>query len=156
MKIPKLALGLAICFSLCGCITCRKTDEAGRPGPGKLATASDSWAGTNFKLLRITAHVDGSGRMIFTRGSVRYEHSSWSPPVDVTFDGEPWANLDRTPSTWRDPGARLDLTRAMIVSRKGRDVIALEPTAGGFDLYLCDSPNGSADYEVIIAIPLRD
>ena len=94
--------------------------------------------------------------MIFTRGSVRYEHSSWSPPVDVTFDGEPWTNLDQTPSTWRDPGSRLDLARAWIASRKGRDVIALEPTAGGFDLYLCDSPNGAADYEVTIAIPRRD
>ena len=47
----------------------------------------------------------------------------------------------------------LDLTRARIANRDGRDVIALEETAGGFDLYLCDSPNGSANYEVTIAIP---
>jgi hypothetical protein len=32
-------------------------------------------------------------------------------------------------------------------------VIALEQTKDGFDLYICDSPNGAADYEVTIEIP---
>ena len=108
------------------------------------------------KLLRITANVDGSGRIIFTSDSVHYEHKHWSPPTDVTFDGESWSELDRTPSGWSDFSKGLDLSRARIVQRNGRDVIALEQTAGGFDLYLCDSPNGSADYEVTIAIPRRN
>ena len=125
MKVLKLVLILAACLNLGGCVTCKQSAAANQPSSGKPATASDSWARTNFKLLRLTAHVDGSGRIIFTRDSVRYEHMNWSPPVDVTFDGEPWTNLNQTPSTWRDPGSRLDLARAWIASRKGRDVIAL-------------------------------
>ena len=107
------------------------------------------------KLLCITANVDGSGRIIFTGDSVHYEHKNWSPPTHVTFDDMPWNDLDSTPAGWRDFSKELDLTKARIAHREGRDIIALEETAGGFDLYLCDSPNGSANYEVTIAIPER-
>ncbi len=156
MKILKLGLVLVVCFSLCGCITSKKTDAATKSNIGKIATTSEDSSDAYLKLLRITAKVDGSGRIIFTSRTVRYEHKKWSPPTDVTFDGEPWTNLDRTPSVWRDFSGRLDLTRAWIVKRKGRDITALERTADGFDLYLCDSPNGSADYVVTIAIPRRN
>ena len=107
------------------------------------------------KLLRITAMVDGSGKIIFTRQSVCYEHKQWGLPTNVIFGGEPWLDLSRTPPAWLDTVGHLDLTKAWIVKRKGRDVIALEQTPDGFDLYLCDSPNGAADYEVVIAIPRR-
>jgi hypothetical protein len=50
----------------------------------------------------------------------------------------------------------LDLHKATIVQRKGRDTIALERTTAGFDLYLNDSPNGAADYEVTISIPRKN
>ncbi len=107
------------------------------------------------KLLRITALVDGSGRLIFTNHHVHYEHKHWAPPADVLFDGEPWTEHRETPAPWTDYRERLDLSRAWIVSRSGRDSIALEQTADGFDLYLSDSPNGAATYEVTIAIPRR-
>ena len=71
-------------------------------------------------------------------------------------DGEPWTKLDQTPAAWRDYSRRLDLSKARIVQRQGRDVIALEQTPDGFDLYLCDSPNGAADYDVTVAIPRRN
>jgi hypothetical protein len=108
------------------------------------------------KLLHISALVDGSGRIVFTRHSVRYEHKHWSRPVSVMFDGEPWQNIGLTPSSWDNLAGQLDLSRAWIVKRKGRDMIALEQTPDGFDLYLCDSPNGAAPYEVTIAIPRRN
>jgi len=107
------------------------------------------------KLLRISANVDGSGRIIFTRDGVRYEHKYWDEPTDVSFDGEPWEDLSKTPPAWQDVVSHLDLTKAWIVKRQGRDVIALEQTPDGFDLYLCDSPNGAERYEVTIAIPRR-
>jgi hypothetical protein len=107
------------------------------------------------KMLRISATVDGSGRIIFTRDAVRYEHKHWDPPTDMVFDGQTWTDLDQTPSAWREIGHHLDLTKAWIVKREGRDVIALEQTPDGFDLYLCDSPNGSSEYSVTIAIPRR-
>lgn len=104
-------------------------------------------------MIRITANVDGSDRFIFTPQEVRYEHKAWSPVTDVTFNGEPWTDLDESPPGWRDLGTQLDLSRARIAERHGRDVIALELTANGFDLYWCDSPGGSEEYDVTIAVP---
>ena len=107
------------------------------------------------KLLRISGRFDGSGRIVFSRDSVRYLHKHWARPRDVLFDGEPWTKLDRTPVPWRNFGDRLDLSKAWVVKRQGRDVIAIEHTPDGFDIYICDSPNGAADYAVILAIPRR-
>lgn len=107
------------------------------------------------QLVRIAATVDGSGRFVFTRAKVGYEHKHWDAPTNVRFDGVTWANLETTPAPWTDYCSRLDLTKAWIVKRQGRDTIALEQTPDGFDLYVSDSPNGAADYEVTIAIPRR-
>ena len=107
------------------------------------------------KLLRITATVDGSGKFVFTRDGVHYEHKNFDEPTDVKFDGEPWEDLSQTPPAWQKIVSHLDLTKARVVKRQGRDVIALELTPDGFDLYLCDSPDGADQYEVTIAIPRR-
>lgn len=107
------------------------------------------------QVVQIAATVDGSGRIVFTRGKVCYEHKHWDLPTNVQFDGATWTNLEATPAPWTDYGTQLDLTKAWIVKRQGRDVVALEHTPDGFDLYLCDSPDGSANYEVTIAIPRR-
>ncbi len=108
------------------------------------------------KLLTISANVDGSGRMVFTDHEARYEHLNWSPPTHVLVDGQPWESLEKAFSDWPRIRDGLDLSRAWIVKRAGRDVIALEPTPEGFNLYLDDSPNGSADYSITIAIPRRN
>ena len=49
----------------------------------------------------------------------------------------------------------VETSDAWIVERSGRDAIALEHTAEGFDIYLCDSPNGSAEYSLTLSIPRR-
>lgn len=105
--------------------------------------------------VRISATVDGSGRFIFTPNAVRYVHKSWKPPTDVQFNGEPWADLKQTPMRWPHIAEMLDLSRARLVERKGRDTIALEHTPEGFDLYFCDAPNGASAYAATIAIPKR-
>lgn len=107
------------------------------------------------RLVRLSATVDGSGRIAFTRGKTSYEHKHWDKPTDVRFDGTPWPNLETTPAAWAEYSHQLDLTKARIVKREGRDIIALEHTSDGFDLYLSDSPDRSGDYEVTIAIPMR-
>ena len=107
------------------------------------------------KLIQIRGTIDGSGKICCTREAVRYVHKQWSPPKNLVFGGEPWTKLDETPKIWPELAKSLDLARAWVVQREGRDTIALEQTPDGFDLYLCDSPNGSADYEVTIAIPRR-
>jgi len=107
------------------------------------------------KLLHITATVDGSEKISFTTEDVHDQHIAWKSMTDVTFDGKPWTELDQTPVSWLGIGDQLDLSKAHIVKREGRDVIALEAKPEGFDLYLVDSPNGASHYEVTIAIPYR-
>lgn len=121
-----------------------------RPGPGGNAALEKP-----VKLLTISATIDGSGRFIFTTNSVRLENRHYNAPTDVIFDGEPWTDLKATPPRWLKVAPELDLPRARIVQRRGRDLLALEPTAEGFDLFYSDTPMGSAAYVVTIAIPRR-
>jgi hypothetical protein len=147
MKALFLGLLFAIGIALSGCANCHKCElphmAADLPEPRE-------------QVLKLAATVDGSGRIIFNGDSARYEHKFWTPPWNVTFDGEAWTDLNQTPAGWSELSRQLDLAHARIVSRSGRDVIALEPTAEGFDLYLNDTPNGAADYSVTIAIPRRE
>ncbi len=153
------------CLQVILCLLVGTAYCLGSPPPSKCSTASESRGHeTAFddsvraqpKLLRISGRFDGSGRIIVTQKSVRYMHKHWKRPSQVLFDGEPWTKLDRTPAPWQDFGERLDLTKTRIVTRKGRDVIALEHTPDGFDLFICDSPNGAADYAVTLAIPRQN
>lgn len=117
--------------------------------------AADETIDAQPKLVRISGDIDGSGRIVCSRDKLCYVHMHWGRPNKMMFDGEAWANLDVTPPAWSDYSPRLDLTKAWIVKRVGRDTIALESTPDGFNLYLNDSPNGSQVYEVTIAIPRR-
>jgi len=64
-------------------------------------------------------------------------------------------DLSQPPAGWPELARNLDLTKAKIVARKGRDVIALVPAPEGFDLYFADTPMGSGTYEVTISIPQK-
>jgi hypothetical protein len=156
MNILIFSLFIIVCLGVSGCAASKQS--CGTAGCHKCETAQAPVdpAEAREKLLRLTATVDGSGRIIINGDSARYEHKFWTPPWNVTFDGEAWADLSQTPSGWSTLSRQLDLPRARIVSRSGRDVIALEPTAEGFDLFLNDTPNGADDYSVIITIPFRD
>ena len=152
MKFLKLGLALTICLNLCGCII--YTKNAG-PVTVNFANPTDESARAYVKLLHVSATVDGSGVMVLTGQDAHYEHKNWGLPTNVSINGKPWTELDRTPAGWRDFTKGLDLSHAWIVKREGRDLIALETTTNGCDLYLSDSPNGSAAYEVTIAIPRK-
>lgn len=145
-------LSLVLCFALVMAALATRSDRAPAQDQGR--SVSDATLAQP-RLIRITATVDGTDRLRFTRQALRYEHKAWSPLTDLTFMGDPWSDPTRTPPAWLEMVADLDLSRAWIVKRGGRDVIALEQTPDGFDLYLCDSPNGSAPYEVTIAVPQR-
>jgi hypothetical protein len=105
--------------------------------------------------LTFIATIDGSERIIFTRDNVWNEHGQWSPPKEVFINGQPWKDLSQAPDGWAEFAAPLDLSKATILTRNGRDVIALEPTVEGFDLYIADTQTGAAKYSVTISIPRR-
>lgn len=148
---PLLAVTLALQFGSAGVIQAQNAEAEDRSAQKE---AADLMAAQP-RLLRITATVDGSGRLIFTRAGVKYERKNWKTLANVVFGGELWTDLSRTPAIWKEMAPNVDLSKAWIVKRQGRDVVALEHTPDGFDLYLSDSPNGEASYEVLIAIPRR-
>jgi hypothetical protein len=156
MKMKILFLGslLALAFNLCGCAAAE--DIKPFHASAFTTTLSDEPADAHVQLLHLTANVDGSGKFVFTGRKVHYEHLNWSPPTNVAIDGEAWENLQKPFPGWNKFAKGLNLSRAWIVEREGRDVIVLESTARGFNLYLDDSPNGSANYEVTIAIPRKN
>ncbi len=115
----------------------------------------DTHAVRNGIIVTFSATIDGSDHFIFTRDSVWNEHGQWQPPRNVLFNSEPWEDLTQPPPRWFELTKDLDLSGARIVTRKGRDLIALETTAEGFDLYVVDSPMGAAQYVVEISIPRK-
>ncbi len=104
--------------------------------------------------ITLSGTIDGSDEFHFTPGKIAWTHKHWKEPADMKFAGAPWNKLEQTPQDWRD-FRDLNLSKARIVKRKGRDTVALEVTRDGFVLYFCDSPNGGDDYSVTIAIPRR-
>lgn len=106
-------------------------------------------------LVVISATIDGSERFIFTPDNASNIHGQWSPPQKVYFKGEPWVDLSAPPAGWVEMARELDLPNASIVARKGRDVIALERTADGFELIFADTQMGAAAYEVTLSIPRK-
>jgi hypothetical protein len=47
--------------------------------------------------------------------------------------------------------ANLDFSTARVVSRQGRDLVAVETRVDALIIHFADNPNGSADYVVDIA-----
>jgi hypothetical protein len=105
--------------------------------------------------ITLSATVDGSERFIFTRDTAWDDHGRWQSPRDVLLNGQLWEDLSQSPPGWTELAATLDLSKAAITVRNGRDIIALEPTPEGFDLYMADTQMGSANYSVTISIPRR-
>src|SRR5438270_246130 len=103
--------------------------------------------------ITISALIDGSDRFIFTREVAYNEHTRWGPPKNVLFNGEPWTDLSQPPPGWSDLARSLDLSKAGVLTRKGRDLIALEQTPDGFDIYFADTQPGAGPYEVTISVP---
>jgi hypothetical protein len=103
--------------------------------------------------LTLSGTFDGSDRFIFTRENVVNERGRWAAPKDVFFNGAPWTDLTQRPEGWLEFAAPLDLTRAVITARQSRDIIALEVTAEGFDLYFADTQMGAGQYSVTLSIP---
>jgi len=105
--------------------------------------------------ITISAMVDGSERFIFTAQGIQHEHGQWGPMKNVMFNDEPWPDLTQPPPVWTELGPQLDLARAAITERTGRDSISLEHTPEGFDLFFADTQMGAGRYAVSISIPRK-
>jgi hypothetical protein len=119
--------------------------------PARATVARDAGHGR----LQIKATIDGSDRLTITEAGAHWEHKYWNWPTNVTLGGVSW-----TPSTsprlpnqgaTRFLPANLDFSTARVVSRQGRDLVAVETRVDALIIHFADNPNGSADYVVDIA-----
>ncbi len=124
--------------------------QADRAAPRPIGRVAGELAGPPFERITLSAVVDGSGKFVFTKGALSYRHFHWGPPQDVRIDGQPWHDLDRTPPRWTDVASRVSLETVRILERSGRDVICVEPTAQGFEVYVADSPNDRDTYSITL------
>jgi hypothetical protein len=100
--------------------------------------------------------VDGSDRIVVTPGAARWENVHWGAPHgEVRLNGVPWT--PRANAVLRNAGATrflpagVDLSRARLVERSGRDHGSLEVEPGRLILRFVDSPNGPAPYRMVVA-----
>ncbi len=107
-------------------------------------------AGPPAERVTLSATLDGSGKFVFTSGALHYEHFHWGRPQNVRIDDQAWIDLDTTPPRWIDVASRVSLQTVRIMERSGRDVICLEPTPHGFDVYVADSPNDRGEYSITL------
>ncbi len=100
--------------------------------------------------------IDGSDRVVITATEARWENVYWGTyDVEVTLNGVKWRParqrvLPNSGATrFLPPG--VDLAKAQIVSRAGRDHAAIETAPGRLTLRFVDSPNGVDRYGLVVA-----
>jgi|ERR1700677_2048757 len=117
------------------------------------ATLSTSHGGPTH--LVIAAEIDGSDKVTITRAGAKWEHLSWQLPTNVTINGIKWSltkslELDNAGKTqFLSPD--VNFSSARVVSRKGRDIVAMEKYPDKIVIYFGDNPNGDAPYRIDIA-----
>jgi hypothetical protein len=100
--------------------------------------------------------IDGSDRIVITDAGARWENVHWGAPAGVVkMNGFSWEPRSQPflPNEGQEPFLPhdVDLSRARLVSRSGRDYCGIEPGVDGLVLRFVDSPNGAAPYRMVIA-----
>jgi hypothetical protein len=105
---------------------------------------------TNPAKLDVVAAIEGSDVLTINQAGARWRQVDGGPPSDVTVNGKPMdpsANLGLSELGL----AGVDLSSAAVLSRSGRDIVAMEKTGQGLDIYFADTPGGSDRYEIQIS-----
>jgi len=99
--------------------------------------------------------IDGSDLVRITPAGARWENLHWGAPRGVVrLNGVAWEPradpllANDGPTRFLPPG--VDLSRARLVSRSGRDFAGIETGPEGLVLRFVDSPNGAAPYRVVV------
>lgn len=119
---------------------------------GFIMNADDAKDSKNKKNLTISAKVDGSGKFIIKKDQITYTHLHWGKPENVLIDGKKWENLDEPFKISKEFSGAINLQKAKVLKKKGRDVVAMEKDDDSLVVYFDDSPNGSDEYEIVIAL----
>ena len=122
------------------------TDEDLRPAPPPTVT------------LRVRARIDGSDECVITREGAVWHHRSWEWPPSVDVNDIKWVPVEQR--MLRNAGETrflppVDFSRARVVSRSGRGVVACETSPDRLHLFFADADGGSDVHEITIELPAR-
>ncbi len=70
-------------------------------------------------------------------------------PTNVTFNDVTW-NVQANAVLHNTGLENADLSSAIVISRTGRDTVAMEKTDDGIAVYFDDAPDGRSEYEIKI------
>jgi hypothetical protein len=100
--------------------------------------------------------IDGSDRVVISATEAKWENVHWGTwREDVTLNGVVW-NPRKNPVLKNDGAMRflppgVDLTKARVVERSGRDFAGIEIEGKKLVLRFVDSVNGIGHYRLVVA-----
>jgi hypothetical protein len=103
----------------------------------------------NAILLDLKAAIAGDDVLNITPRGATWRHDSRNWPSNVTFNGVPW-DVRANPMLENTGLANADLLSATVVSRTGRDTVAMEKTDDGIAIYFDNAPDELDSYEIQI------
>ena len=104
---------------------------------------------------RVAARIDGSDELRISRSAAEWVHRCWrGPEGQVRVNGVLWLPEAEGPLP-NVGGTRflpddVDFGSAEVVSKSGRDLVALEKRADGVSIRFADTPNGSDVYQIVV------
>jgi hypothetical protein len=102
-------------------------------------------------VLDIKATIDGSDVLSLSPAGAVWTHKSFQWPTAISVNRIAW-DAQTTPIL-RDTGLEdADFSTAWVISRSGRDTVAMEHTSDGAAISFDDAPAGSASYEIKIGL----
>lgn len=107
-------------------------------------------------MLTIRATIDGSDELRLSSDAATWKNRHWGSSSDVSLNGVPWnparvpqlLNIGRT-TFLREP---VDFATAIVVEKRGRDLVNVESHADGLIVRFADSENGPGGYVVRILL----
>jgi hypothetical protein len=102
-------------------------------------------------LLDVKATIAGSDVLTITPQSAQWQHVAMGLPSNVTINNRPW-KVDATPVLGNIGLDGADLSSARVVEKSGRDTVVMEKADGALTIYFCDTPGGTAPYEIKIRL----
>lgn len=108
----------------------------------------------NAILLDLKAMIAGDDMVKITNRDAAWRHDSRNWPSDVSFNGISW-DVQKNPVLEKTGLANAELSSATVVSRTGRDTVAMEKTDDGIAIYFDNAPDDRGEYEIKIRFPKR-
>lgn len=111
-------------------------------------------------VLIITARIDGSDILKFTRDGAEWTHKEWQWPTDVKIDDVDWDPKSEQQLEFKDQEdlaflKDYDFATARAIEKHGRGILSVEQEDDGCEISFADSANGADTYTIEIRVQPR-